>query len=147
MELIYIASLLSFIGHPIDGAIKCYTDNKGAHDLCHRYTSAQNSRHVDRKLFKMRELRGAGVVDVAHVPTEHNPADLYTKILGAQPFARHRAHVLGLPAGQGAKASRRALGEPSTAVADSKLAAMERARIEVNVNGAVLTSAGRLWDL
>ena len=146
MELIYIASLLAFVGHVIDGPIKCFTDNKGAHDLCHRYTSAQNSRHVDRKLFKMRELRGAGVVEVAHVPTEHNPADLYTKILGSQPFARHRATVLGLAAGQGAKASRRASGESSTASADTNLAAIERARIEIDVHGAVLTSAGRYWE-
>ena len=51
-----MAALLSFIGFQIVGAIKCFTDNKGAHDLCHRFTSAQNSRHVDRKLFKMREL-------------------------------------------------------------------------------------------
>ena len=146
MELVYISQLLSFIGLPIVKAIKCFTDNKGAHDLCHRYTSAQNSRHVDRKLFKMRELRGAGVVEVAHVPTEHNPADLFTKILGAQPFARHRATVLGLAAGQGAKASRRTSGDNSTASEDSKLAAIERARIELNTRGAVLTSAGRLWE-
>ena len=38
------------------------TDNKGAYDLCHRYTSAQHSRHIERKLYKMRELRGAGKV-------------------------------------------------------------------------------------
>ena len=164
MELIYITDLVKFIGFPIDGAIKCFTDNKGAHDLCHRFTSAQNSRHVDRKLFKMRELRGAGVVEVAHVPTEHNPADLYTKILGSQPFARHRATVLGLAAGQGASSSRRAAelaalarsmadssGKPAEAIhCDSakefERIAARRARIELDVRGAVLTSAGRLWD-
>ena len=30
----------------------------------------KHSRHVDRKMFKMRELRGAGVVTVRHVPGE-----------------------------------------------------------------------------
>ena len=56
----------------------------GPRDLCHRFTSAQNSRHIDRKLFKMREMRGAGIVTVTHVPTEINPADSFTKILSRQ---------------------------------------------------------------
>ena len=74
--------------------MQVYTDNKGAHDLCHRFSSAQNSRHVDRKMFKMRELRGAGVVQVNYVPTAENPADLFTKILGRQVFEKHRGTVL-----------------------------------------------------
>ena len=67
-----------------------------AYDLCHRFTSAQNSRHIDRKLFKMRELRGAGMVTVELVPTEINPADIFTKILSRQVFERHRKAVLNL---------------------------------------------------
>ena len=42
----------------------------------------------------MRELRGAGVVKVKHVPTDINPADLFTKVLGRQPFERHRHTVV-----------------------------------------------------
>ena len=57
IEILYITDLLAFIGHEVKQPIKCFTDNKGAYDLCHRFTSAQNSRHIDRKLFKMLELR------------------------------------------------------------------------------------------
>ena len=70
------------------------TDNKGAFDLCHRFTSAQHSRHVDRKMFKMRELRGAGTVVVKHIPTENNPADMFTKVLTRQVFERHARFVM-----------------------------------------------------
>ena len=42
----------------------------------------------------MRELRGAGVVTVTYVPTDENTADLFTKILGRQPFEKHRKVVL-----------------------------------------------------
>ena len=101
IELLYISSLLAFIGYEHEGPIGVSTDNKGAYDLCHRFTSAANSRHVDRKLFKMRELRGAGVVTVAHVPTEFNPADLFTKVLGRQDFEKHRRTVLNLAAAEG----------------------------------------------
>ena len=86
--------MLDFIGYVHEGPVEVSTDNKGAYDLCHRFTSAANSRHVDRKLFKMRELRGAGTVVVKHVPTEFNPADLFTKVLGRQEFEKHRRTVL-----------------------------------------------------
>ena len=61
-------------GYVIDGPISVGTDNKGAYDLCHRYTSAQHSRHIDRKLYKMREMRGKGLVNVRYVPTDDNTA-------------------------------------------------------------------------
>ena len=96
IELIYIMSLLKFIGYECDEDVCVETDNKGAYDLCHRYTSAQHSRHIDRKLFKLREMRGAGMVTVKYLPTDDNTADLFTKVLGRQPFERHRKYVLNL---------------------------------------------------
>ena len=53
----------------------------------------------------MRELRGAGVVKVDYVPTDENTADLFTKILGRQPFEKHRKVVMNLAAGDGLKSS------------------------------------------
>ena len=95
---VFIIGVTSFLGYEDDAPVNVYTDNKAAHDLCNRFTTAQNSRHVDRKMFKMRELRGAGVVQVRHIPTEQNPADLFTKVLGRQLFEKHRATVLGMGA-------------------------------------------------
>ena len=51
IELIYVKGLLEFIGHTHVGPIEVSTDNKGAYDLCHRFTSAQNSHHIERKVF------------------------------------------------------------------------------------------------
>ena len=118
IEVLYIIQLLEFIGHSVDLPVECYTDNKGAYDLCHRYTSAQHSRHIDRKLFKMREMRGAGVVTVGHVDTKLNPADIFTKITDRQTFERHRATVLGLAVAAGAKQARRATAPASGTTLD-----------------------------
>ena len=38
---------------------------------------------------------------ISHVGTEHNPADLFTKILSRQPFEKHRKTVLNLPGDTG----------------------------------------------
>ena len=61
-----------------------------------QFGAAQHSRHIDRKLYKMRELRGAGIVTVKYVPTDDNTADLFTKVLTRQPFDKHRRRVMNL---------------------------------------------------
>ena len=94
IELLQLIGVINFIGHELELPVQVYTDNKAAYDLCHRYTSAQNTRHIQRRLFKMRELRGEGVVAVNHIPTDLNPADLFTKILPRATFERHRSNVL-----------------------------------------------------
>ena len=107
IELLHIIEVVKFLGHEVDGPIDVCTDSKAAYDLCHRFTTAQNSRHIDRKMFKMRELRGAGVINLRKVPGEVNPADLFTKILSRQPFERHRKVVLNLPGDTGMEHARR----------------------------------------
>ena len=82
------------------------------------FTSAQNSRHVDRKLFKMRELRGAGVVRVRHIPGESNPADLFTKIRTRQPFEKHRKYVMNLPGNSGVEETRAASARHASSLRD-----------------------------
>jgi hypothetical protein len=99
IEMIYIISLLKFIGYECKGDVVVETDNKGAWELCHKYTSAQHTRHIDRKLFKLREMRGAGIVKVQYIPTDENTADLFTKVLKRQPFEKHRKVVLNSGAG------------------------------------------------
>mgnify|MGYP003941231743 CR=1 FL=1 len=96
IELIAIIGVLAALGYVAAKAIEVGTDNKGAWQLCHRFTSAQHSRHIDRKLFKMRELRGKEVVTVKYVPTDDNPADLFTKVLSRQPFEKHRRKVMNI---------------------------------------------------
>ena len=106
IELIYIMQLLKFIGYECDDAVCVETDNKGAHDLCHRFSSAQHTRHIDRKLFKLREMRGAGLVTVKYLGTEENTADIFTKILDRQPFEKHRKTVLNAAANDGIPSAR-----------------------------------------
>ena len=81
--------------------VEVKTDNKGAYDLCHREGPGTNTRHVERKYFKMRELRGAGLVRVSLIPTETNEADIFTKPLDRVPFERHRDTIMNRVAGYG----------------------------------------------
>jgi len=81
----------------MDGTpIVLHTDNQGAYDLCHRHSAGQHSRHVDRKMYKMRELRGVDIVQIFKIDGEKNPADFFTKPLTRQPFERYRKFVMNL---------------------------------------------------
>ena len=59
-----------------------------------RATVGRHSRHVERKVFKMRELRFAGKVKVELVPTKDNASDMLTKALDEYTFARHRDTIM-----------------------------------------------------
>ena len=100
IELLAVMGVTAFLGRKLNKAVRVYTDNKGAYDLCHRFTTSQHSRHIDRKVFKMRELRGAGVTEVHWLSGLTNPADLFTKILTRQAFETHRRTVLNLAEGR-----------------------------------------------
>ena len=80
------------------GKVECETDSQSAHDTCHRRTIGPNSRHVERRVFKMKELQHAGKVIVKHISTKLNSADMFTKPLDDKTFAMHRAEVMNLPA-------------------------------------------------
>lgn len=98
LELLFFLGVLRALGAdlPEGMPIMVHTDNSGAYDLCHRISAGQNSRHVDRKMYKMRELRGSGVVILNKIDGEKNPADFFTKPLTRQPFDRYRKFVMNL---------------------------------------------------
>ena len=52
-------------------------------------------------MFKMRELRGAGLVRVTLIPTDENEADIFTKPLDRAPFERHRDKIMNRASGYG----------------------------------------------
>ena len=81
-------------GDGLHAPVEVKTDNKGARDLCYREGPGTHTRHVDRKMFKMRELRGAGLVRVTLIPTDENEADIFTKPLDRAPFERHRDKIM-----------------------------------------------------
>jgi hypothetical protein len=84
------------------GPVDVHTDSKGAYDLCHREGPGKNSRHIERRVYKMRELRGLNKVAVRLIPTHENPADILTKPVDAKTFHAHRHTLMNLAADTGA---------------------------------------------
>ena len=96
LEVIFFKGVLQALGDDLDGPIDVHTDNQGAFDLCYRSSPGNNSRHVDRKMYKMRELRGSAMIALHKIAGTENPADFFTKPLTKQPFDMYRKQVMNL---------------------------------------------------
>ena len=138
LELLFFIHLLRFLGKIIDDPIPVWTDNKGAYDLCFRDTTGTSTRHVERKLFKGRELRGLGIILPTLVSTEVNDADMFTKVLEAWKFHKFRNVVMNL---SGNTHDRSAHVDDSTN-ADLQADATKRLHAP-----KVLSSASALWAM
>ena len=78
------------------GPVEVATDSQSAHDIVNGSNVTANSRHIERKVFKMKELRVRGMVKVVLIPTAENSADILTKALDTKTFKKHRAAIMNL---------------------------------------------------
>ena len=95
-EIIFVRSLLAEMGLPQEQPTILRVDNSGAVELSRDRKSCHRSRHVDRRFFKVRELEAMEVLQVEHVPTADNRADLLTKALDVEAFLRHRNSLMNV---------------------------------------------------
>ena len=86
--------LIHAVGDIMHGPTEVGVDNSGAYNLCHRTTMGKNSRHIERKVFKMREMRAGGIVKLTLVPTDEMVADILTKPLQDAAFTKHRDNAM-----------------------------------------------------
>jgi hypothetical protein len=96
LVLVFCARLGKDMGLKLVKPPMLYVDNSGAIELSRDRKSCHRSRHVDRRYFKVRELKALGELDVTHIPTADNSADLLTKVLSYLAHAKHRARLLNL---------------------------------------------------
>ena len=72
--------------------------SKSAYDLCNRASAGASTRHLERRVFKMRELVTQKLVAIKLVPTAEMYADILTKILDLPTFRKCRAQMMNLEA-------------------------------------------------
>ena len=88
--------LVHAVGDMVHGPIEVGVDNSGAYDLVHRTTVGKNTKHVERRCYKMRELYHHGIVKLVLVPTTEMHADMLTKALDTPTFVKHRKRTMNL---------------------------------------------------
>lgn len=89
MEILYVAGILKFLGVPLEYPITVNVDNIGAVYLSKNATTGSRTKHIDTRYHFVREYIEDGVVKVQFVRSENNNADIFTKNLNTETFARH----------------------------------------------------------
>ena len=89
-EIFYFQGILRDLGMYQEEPTPLYIDNTGAEELARELKSCSRSRHITRRNLKVREFEADGIVRVARVATDDNPANIMTKLLLKPAFIRHR---------------------------------------------------------
>lgn len=95
-ECIYLKRLVEELCQVSFGAIPMNVDNQGAIDVSKNPTQSDRSKHFDIKYHFCRECVSRGVVEVIHVPTDDNVADLMTKAVSKPKLAKFRDALFGV---------------------------------------------------
>ena len=75
--------------------IEVLEDNEGAIALAENPLSSCRSKHIDVRHHFLRNLTEEGVIEITHVPSEEQHADILTKALPRDLFEVHRDFALG----------------------------------------------------
>ena len=91
----YIRSVLEHLGHLIPDSTQLFDDNAGTITISNNEKPTKRVRHVDICYFSIQEWIQNGDLLLHAISSSDNPADILTKSLGPQLFARHNATLLG----------------------------------------------------
>jgi hypothetical protein len=89
-----MSAFLTEIGVPQTKPSLCNSDNVGTVLKAASATSDKRSLYMRRRISFIQEAQIQSEVDVGHMPTDDNRADILTKALAFKIFARHRHTLL-----------------------------------------------------
>ena len=94
LEALFLRGILDEMRCAQHGPTVIGIDNQGAVALARNYVSNSKTKHIERRHLKIRELVEEMKVRPEFVPTNENPADLFTKPLGRPKFEKFRRMIM-----------------------------------------------------
>ncbi len=94
-DMLFAMRVMESIGLKVKKPMKLYIDNKGAVDYANSWSTSGRMRHVIIKMNFLRELKEQNLIKVIWCPSEHMPADLFTKNLPGPTFNHHTTTFCG----------------------------------------------------
>ena len=79
--------------------IDLFEDNQGAITIAENSISGGRTKHIDVRYHFIRELVERKVLNIQYTESSNQHADILTKPLGLEAFARHRSFLMNLPEG------------------------------------------------
>lgn len=95
-DVLFLRRLLGFMRpSSADQKVIMYEDNEGAIRLANNPLSSLRSKHIDVRYHFIRNEVSEGRVEVKHIRTESQRADILTKALPLDLFVKHRNAIFG----------------------------------------------------
>ena len=83
-------------GTLIDGASRVYEDNSACINMVKNPKGWKRTKHIPPCFHFVRDLAEDEVIDIQHIPTWKQVADIMTKALPPKDFCKFRDRLLGL---------------------------------------------------
>ncbi len=89
-EILSLRALFEGVGAGTDEPTLLFEDNKAVIDLSVNPCSRGHTKHIERRWHWVRQCHTRGDVLLVKVDGKLNPADIFTKMLGFDPFIYFR---------------------------------------------------------
>ena len=95
---LFTKAVLDFLQPELaNGTIDLFEDNQGAIAIAENPISGGWTKHFDVRYHFMRELVERKVLNIQYTESSNQHADIATKPLGLEAFARHRSFLMNMP--------------------------------------------------
>jgi hypothetical protein len=98
-DIVYLRRILDTMGYPQNTSTKVAEDNVACIYMSKSSSMHNKSKHIDVRVYKLREFVGRGDMELYHVASADQTADALTKSVSADLLRRHRAVMLGAQKG------------------------------------------------
>jgi len=96
-EVEYLRRIFEGLGFRQQKPTVVYEDNQGTIYMSRAAGSFSRSKHIDTRVFRLRSLCAAGILELVKIDTKHNVADIFTKGLAGPLFEWFRGSFLFMP--------------------------------------------------
>ena len=94
-EVLYLQQLLEQLGYEQTEPMRVYEDNKACIKMLENPTNPGASRHIDTRIYFIRQLVRDQVLCLHKVKSTLNVSDALTKSLPAPAFHKHSEYLFG----------------------------------------------------
>mmetsp|Transcript_8988 Transcript_8988/g.21024 ORF Transcript_8988/g.21024 Transcript_8988/m.21024 type:complete len:204 (-) Transcript_8988:45-656(-) len=96
LQVVWLRRILAAFGHHQKGPTPLGEDNRACILMSEASGQKDRVKHIDLRVWSLKEKVAEGVVRLHAVATNYMPADIFTKALPQPAFERHRAVLQGL---------------------------------------------------
>lgn len=95
-EMLWLMSVLQELHIPVTNTPVVWCNNTSAASLATNPIHHSRTKHIEIDVHYVRDIVGKKKIEVRYIPTEHQPADIFTKALSCDRFQnlRNKLHVL-----------------------------------------------------